>query len=81
MMLPPLRRAAWLAISLPLLLQSALAETPTQGERTAGSATVWATGRNAFSFPLANLTDEERAALTTAPRVLCKEERPWPRSH
>ena len=61
MMLPPLRRTAWLAISLPLLLQSALAETPTQGERTAGSATVWATGRNAFSFPLANLTDEERA--------------------
>jgi len=32
-----------------------------QGELTAGSATVYATGRNAFSFPLANLEDEERS--------------------
>lgn len=29
-------------------------------ERTGGRATVWATGQNAFSFPLANLTDPER---------------------
>jgi CxxC motif-containing protein (DUF1111 family) len=30
------------------------------GEKTAGSATVYATGKNAFSFPLANLDDAER---------------------
>ena len=30
------------------------------GERTGGRATVFATGRNAFSFPAANLTDPER---------------------
>lgn len=29
------------------------------GEHTAGAATVWATGRQAFSFPLANLQDAE----------------------
>ena len=29
--------------------------------RTGGETTVWADGRNAFSFPLANLSDEERA--------------------
>jgi len=31
-----------------------------QGERTAGDVTVFADGRNAFSFPAANLTDAER---------------------
>ncbi len=31
------------------------------GERTGGATTVWATGRNAFSFPLANLDDAEAA--------------------
>ncbi|RZJ51063.1 MAG: thiol oxidoreductase, partial [Acidovorax sp.] len=30
------------------------------GEKTGGETTVFATGRNAFSFPAANLTDEER---------------------
>ncbi|WP_422289643.1 di-heme oxidoredictase family protein [Hydrogenophaga sp.] len=30
------------------------------GEKTAGNATVYATGKNAFSFPLANLDDAER---------------------
>ncbi len=30
------------------------------GEATGGQTTVWANGRNAFSFPLANLTDPER---------------------
>src|SRR5262245_40397766 len=29
-------------------------------ERTGGSTTVYATGRNAFSFPLANASDEDR---------------------
>ncbi len=33
---------------------------PRQGERTAGEVTVFADGRNAFSFPAANLTDAER---------------------
>ena len=30
------------------------------GERTGGTTTVFATGKNAFSFPFANLSDEER---------------------
>ena len=30
------------------------------GEKAGGDTTVYATGRNAFSFPAANLTDEER---------------------
>ena len=30
------------------------------GEKTGGDTTVWATGRNAFSFPAANLSDPER---------------------
>ncbi len=36
-------------------------ETDPLGEKTAGDATVFATGRNAFSFPLATLDDAERA--------------------
>ncbi|MCW5667906.1 MAG: thiol oxidoreductase [Piscinibacter sp.] len=49
----------------PLLLAAGLA-APAWGdealpERTAGEATVFATGRNAFSFPLATLDDAERA--------------------
>lgn len=32
----------------------------TLGERTGGDTTVWATGRNAFSFPAANLPNDER---------------------
>ncbi|RZL08384.1 MAG: c-type cytochrome [Rubrivivax sp.] len=31
------------------------------GEKTGGETTVFATGRNAFSFPLANLKDDEQA--------------------
>lgn len=30
------------------------------GEKTGGDTTVWATGRNAFSFPAANLPNDER---------------------
>src|SRR3954453_16585803 len=30
------------------------------GEKTGGETTVFATGRNAFSFPAANLPDDER---------------------
>ena len=39
----------------------AAADGDLQGELTAGDATVFATGRNAFSFPLATLGDDERA--------------------
>ncbi|HSI60935.1 MAG TPA: di-heme oxidoredictase family protein [Ideonella sp.] len=35
-------------------------ETDPLGEKVGGETTVFATGRNAFSFPLANLSDEER---------------------
>ena len=33
---------------------------PPSQEATGGSTTVWADGKNAFSFPAANLTDDER---------------------
>ena len=36
------------------------AATPPDGEKPGGDTTVFATGRNAFSFPAANLSDEER---------------------
>lgn len=60
-MMPPLHRTLSLLTCLPLVAISVHAQTNPQGERTAGTATVWTSGRNAFSFPLANLTDEERA--------------------
>ena len=43
-------------------LQALMAAPPPDplGEKTGGDTTVFATGRNAFSFPAANLTDEER---------------------
>ena len=45
-----------------LLIGHAAADTDPDplGEKTGGSTTVYATGRNAFSFPLANLDDAER---------------------
>lgn len=49
--------------TLTLLFASGLAAAPTDnslGEKAGGETTVYATGRNAFSFPAANLTDEER---------------------
>ena len=39
---------------------SAVALTAPDDEKTGGETTVFATGRNAFSFPLANLPDDER---------------------
>lgn len=45
---------------LPLLLLAIPAQAEDLGEKTGGDTTVFATGRNAFSFPAANLTDEER---------------------
>lgn len=39
-----------------------MADTPADplGEKVGGNTTVYATGRNAFSFPAANLDDAER---------------------
>ena len=47
-------------------LGSLLADTPTDplGEKVGGDTTVFATGRNAFSFPAANLSDAERNLLS-----------------
>jgi CxxC motif-containing protein (DUF1111 family) len=54
--------AAGAAVLLAVVLTAAYADTPTDplGERTGGDTTVWATGQQAFSFPAANLEDEER---------------------
>lgn len=57
--------AAGLAVALAATLGWAIAEETAppadpQGEQTAGAATVPAVGKNAFSFPFANLDDEER---------------------
>lgn len=57
-------RAAWSAALLATLgLAGALQADPNAdplGERTGGQGTVFATGQNAFSFPLAHLDDAER---------------------
>jgi CxxC motif-containing protein (DUF1111 family) len=45
---------------LALLLAALAPPDDPLGERTGGATTVDATGRNAFSFPLANLSDAER---------------------
>lgn len=45
--------------SASMLLQAAPTADPL-GEKTGGDTTVWATGKNAFSFPAANLSDEEK---------------------
>lgn len=55
--------AAALICTLVLGLQApsaAVAQTDPLGEKTAGEGTVYATGRQSFSFPLAHLSDEER---------------------
>ena len=44
---------------LAIALASSAAKPPDE-EKTGGDTTVYATGRNAFSFPAANLDDEER---------------------
>lgn len=49
-----------LLASLILLSSFAHAAEDTLGEKTGGETTVYATGRNAFSFPAANLTDSEQ---------------------
>lgn len=65
LLLNPLNSAAWqaaLAVLLAAVLPTLLAGTPADplGEKTGGATTVFADGRNAFSFPAANLPDEER---------------------
>lgn len=55
----------WLAAAAALAMAgtAALHAEPADdslGERTGGETTVFETGRNAFSFPLANLADDER---------------------
>ena len=47
-------------LALSLVALQATAVTAPDAEKTGGDTTVFATGRNAFSFPLANLEDEER---------------------
>lgn len=59
-----LQRLAWvgalaLGSATSLWLSAAEVDDPL-GEKTGGSTTVYADGRNAFSFPLANLEDDER---------------------
>lgn len=46
--------------SLAALTVLAAGQAGAQSERTGGATTVWATGKNAFSFPAANLSDAER---------------------
>jgi CxxC motif-containing protein (DUF1111 family) len=55
------RRAALSLLVAVLGLGAAAPADDPDGERTGGATTVWATGRNAFSFPLANLDDAEAA--------------------
>lgn len=47
--------------STPVGVARAAQDDDPLGEKTAGAATVYADGRNAFSFPLATLDDAERA--------------------
>lgn len=58
------RGVVWLGLALaasPLAWSDAApADADPLGERTGGATTVWATGKNAFSFPAANLSDAER---------------------
>ncbi len=52
---------AVLALGVAHLQAQAENDSDPLGERTGGATTVHANGRNAFSFPLANLSDDERA--------------------
>ncbi|RZJ26950.1 MAG: c-type cytochrome [Haliea sp.] len=52
--------AAAAGTGLVAALAAAWAAAPADDEKTGGETTVYATGRNAFSFPAANLGDEER---------------------
>jgi CxxC motif-containing protein (DUF1111 family) len=67
----PVRRWQISSLALPLLVVAALGlllvgslqaadSTTPPGELTGGATTVWVDGKNAFSLPAANLSDEER---------------------
>ena len=63
---PPFFRATLVALGLTALAATSLAALTASApddEKTGGDTTVFATGRNAFSFPLANLPDAERTRL------------------
>ena len=64
-----MNRAVWLGAVVAIAglgafihagLQAAPGASDPLGEKTGGETTVFANGKNAFSFPAANLTDEER---------------------
>jgi CxxC motif-containing protein (DUF1111 family) len=61
---PPFAHTALTATALAsVLLATPLQASPdaaSPDELTGGATTVWADGKNAFSFPAANLSDEER---------------------
>lgn len=60
--LAPAMGAAAFGLAALALIGQASADTDPDplGEKTGGATTVYATGKNAFSFPLANLDDAER---------------------
>jgi len=55
-----IKKFAWVCLATLLAGGGAWAATQGMTSRTAGDATVFADGRNAFSFPVANLPNEER---------------------
>jgi len=61
---PPLAQTALTATALAIVLLAmplqASPDAASPDELTGGATTVWADGKNAFSFPVANLSDEER---------------------
>ncbi len=64
---PPLAQTALTAtaiasVLLPMPLQAS-PDAASPDELTGGATTVWADGKNAFSFPAANLSDEERTCF------------------
>jgi CxxC motif-containing protein (DUF1111 family) len=58
-MINPSRLMVLVTVSFTTGLAAAPVDDP-EGEKTGGETTVYATGRNAFSFPAANLSDAER---------------------
>ena len=58
--IPSIVLAAFSAATSAGAFASSNHSTDNAAEKTGGGTTVFATGRNAFSFPAANLTDEER---------------------
>lgn len=55
-----IRKAVWACLAISVAAGSVWAATEAMTARSAGDVTVFADGRNAFSFPAANLPDDER---------------------